>query len=441
MQQVINVIGAGLAGCEAALQAASRNFKVNLYDMKPERMSPAHNIGSFAELVCSNSLKAIEKTNASGILKNEMQAMNSIVMESALKNRVEAGGALAVDRENFSSYITDKIMQNPNIEFICQQVDEIPDKGICIIATGPLTDESLYKDILKKTGSNNLYFFDAAAPVIYGDTIDKKKAFYASRYDKGGDDYINCPLDESQYLELMKFITTAERTNPHGFEKDKIFEGCMPVEVMASRGFETLRFGPLKPVGLIDPATGKRPHAVIQLRAENKSCTLYNIVGFQTNLKFSAQKEMLGLIPGLEKAQIARYGVMHRNSFINSPVLLDRNLRLKKEPRIFFAGQITGVEGYLESAATGILAGIYASIFAAGGDSPELDSTTMTGALVNHITDKSIQNFQPMNSNFGILRGTERNIQDKKIRKEYLADRALEEIKVFWNKVNEIFDA
>lgn len=439
MQQEINIIGAGLAGSEAALQAASRNFQVKLYDMKPDNKSPAHSSSLFAELVCSNSLKAIGESNASGILKSEMSIMGSIVMESAYINRVEAGGALAVDRDKFSAYITNKILDNRNIEFISKTFEEIPDEGIWIIATGPLTSGGLYEDIIKRTGSKNMYFFDAAAPVVYGESIDMKKAFYASRYGKGGDDYINCPLDEKQYKMLVEFIIKAERTNPHGFEDTRIFEGCMPVEVMAARGPETLRFGPLKPVGLIDPSTGKRPHAVIQLRTENQQGTLYNLVGFQTNLKFAAQKEMLGLIPGLENAEIARFGVMHRNSYINSPAILNNTLNMKKEPRIFFAGQLTGVEGYLESAVTGILAGTYAALSSSGKVMPKLNRKTISGALVNYITDENISNFQPMNSNFGILRGPEEYILDKKARKEYLAKRAVEEINNFWGIVNEAF--
>lgn len=439
MKQEINVIGAGLAGCEAAYQAASRGFRVRLFEMKPLKMSKAHSNVNFAELVCSNSLKGMGETNASGLLKIEMETMGSIVIEAARATRVEAGGALAVDRDGFSQYITDKIKQHHNIETICRQIDRIPDEGIWIVATGPLTEGALYNHILEKTGSENLFFFDAAAPVVRSDSIDMGIAFMASRYGKGGDDYINCPMNEKQYMDFVEFLLGAERVNPRGFENKKVFEGCMPVEVMASRGFDTLRFGPMKPVGIIDPATGKRPHAVVQLRAENKDGTLYNLVGFQTSLKFDEQRKMVSMIPGLYDAVIERFGVMHRNSYLNSPELLDNRLSLKNDHRIFFAGQLTGVEGYLESAATGILAGIYASLHASGLDMPEPDSQTMTGALVNHISNGSVSKFQPMNANFGIMTGPSEFIRDKRLRKEKMAATAIETINDFKKRINEAF--
>ena len=429
-----------MAGCEAALQIASRGIFVRLYDMKPREMSLAHSEIGFAELVCSNSLKSENLLNASGILKKELEFLGSVVMESAYANRVEAGGALAVDRHGFSKYITEKIKKNKNIDFICRKVDKIPETEVTVIASGPLTSDELYEDILSKTGSRNLFFFDAASPIVTAESIDMEKAFIASRYDKGEAAYINCPLNEQEYMRFIRFLLEADRVNPRDFENNMVFEGCMPVEIMASRGLDTLRFGPMKPVGLRDPVTGKRPYAVVQLRAEDNNRNLYNLVGFQTNIKFGEQKKLLKLIPGLENAEIVRFGVMHRNSYINSPELLDKKLALRNNDEIFFAGQLTGVEGYLESAATGIMAGIHASMKVLGiEDNLTLSDMSVIGALINFITDGSKGNFQPMNANFGIIRPPEKHIRDKTTRREEMSRKAMETMRNFTDHLRTIF--
>ncbi len=431
----INVIGAGLAGCEAAFQIASRGIPVNLFDMKPNKKSPAHKSNLPAELVCSNSLKAISIDNASGILKKEMETLGSVVIESAYENQVPAGGALAVDRERFSKFINKKIISNKLIEYIHSEITEIPNDNITVIATGPLTSENLGEDIKKLSGSNGLYFFDAAAPVISAETINFDKVFIASRYGKGSADYINCPLDREQYAIFYNFLISAETTPLKDFEKSSVFEGCMPVEVMAKRGFDTLRFGPMKPVGLPDPVTGKEYYAIVQLRSENTVNSQYNLVGFQTNLKFGEQNKLLKSIPGLENANIERYGVMHRNTYLRSPGFINKFMQVISNSNIFFAGQITGVEGYLESASSGIMAGINAAKMLKNEELVKFPDETIMGSLVNYITGFKGKNFQPMNANFGILPPLENIIKNKKERKAAMAKRSINSMKIFKNKL------
>lgn len=424
----IKVIGAGLAGCEAAMQIASRGIHVKLYDMKPVKKSPAHHSDLPAELVCSNSLKSVSMENASGILKKEMEMLDSIVLESAHQNQVPAGGALAVDRDKFSIYINDKITSHPLIEYSCEEISDIPQEGITIIATGPLTADSLTEKIIELTGEENLYFFDAAAPVVNAGTIDYDKVFAASRYGRGTADYLNCPMDRDQYSAFYNFLVSAQTVHLKGFEKNSVFEGCMPVEVMAARGYDTLRFGPMKPVGLPDPKTGKEAFAIVQLRSENENNTLYNLVGFQTNLKFGEQNKLMEYIPGLENAEIERYGVMHRNTYINSPGFINRYMQMINNENTFFAGQITGVEGYMESAVSGIIAGINAAKKYNGNDLVEFPATTVTGALASYVSGYSGSDFQPMNANFGILPPLKKMIKNKKERKTALGARAVEDM-------------
>ena len=427
---MVNVIGAGLAGCEAAYTLAQNGIEVCLYEMKPQKFSPAHSYNGFAELVCSNSLKAQRIESAAGLLKEEMRILGSITMEAANVTSVSAGGALAVDREKFSDYITEKIKSHPNIKIVSGEVTKIPD-GNVIIATGPLTSEKMSEAIKGLCTEGYLSFFDAAAPIVTKESIDTEKTFFAARYDRGEADYINCPMEKDEYEKFYNELINAESVELKEFEKKdfKVYEGCMPVEVMAKRGQDTLRFGPLKPVGLTNPKTGKRPYAVVQLRCENKEGTLYNLVGFQTNLKFPEQKRVFSLIPGLENAEFMRYGVMHRNTFINSPKLLNPTLNMRKNKNIFFAGQITGVEGYVESAASGILAGINMSRMLNGEDMLILPRDTMLGALCSYISDEFVGNFQPMSSNMGILPTTEEKIRDKTKRYEAIANRAIESLK------------
>jgi methylenetetrahydrofolate--tRNA-(uracil-5-)-methyltransferase len=429
MANYISVIGAGLAGCEAAWQIAKRGIKVKLYEMKPVSFSPAHNLDTFAELVCSNSLRSNQLENAVGLLKEEMRLLDSLIMKCADKTKVPAGGALAVDREEFSKLVTEYIKNNENIEVIHEEVKEIPKEGITIIATGPLTSESLAKAIENMIGNNYLYYLDAAAPIVTFDSIDMSKAFKAARYGKGTDDYINCPMTKEEYEAFWEQLVNAQVADVKEFEKDMVFEGCMPVERMAKRGIDTLRFGPLKPVGLINPSTGKEAYAVVQLRQDNTSGTLYNMVGFQTQLKWPEQKRVFRMIPGLENAEFVRYGVMHRNTFINSPKLLDSVYRLKDKPNIYFAGQITGVEGYVESASSGLVAGINASMDMLNKDNVVFPTTTAIGGLSRYISDKNIQNFQPMNVNFGLMDGLEVKIRDKRKRNYEISMRALNVIK------------
>ena len=423
------VIGAGLAGCEAAWQIAEAGHKVTLVEMKPVRFSPAHKSEYFAELVCSNSLKASRIESAAGLLKEEMARLGSLTVPVARDCAVPAGGALAVDRDIFSRTVTDKILNHPNITVEHRVVDRIEpaDDEILIIATGPLTDGALSEEI-EKLCPNMLSFYDAAAPIVTADSIDMSKAFGASRYERGGDsDYLNCPFNKAQYEEFIDELIHAEGAVVHDFD---VYEGCMPIEKLAKRGLDAPRFGPMKPVGLIDPATGHRPWACVQLRRENDKGTMYNLVGFQTNLKFGEQKRVFGMIPGLENAEFVRYGVMHRNSFIDSPRVLCGDYSLKANPNIFFAGQITGVEGYMESAASGIMAGKNAVRRAEGNDTVVLSERTMIGALSRYISDESVANFQPMGANFGILPPIEPKIRDKKERYKALAERALAELEI-----------
>ena len=426
----IKIIGAGLAGCEAALQVANAGLDVELYEMKPVKFSPAHSDENFAELVCSNSLKADRIENACGLLKEEMRFFGSVIMEAADVSRVPAGGALAVDRHIFSEYITKKIKSHPNIIVKHEEVTHIDTDEYTIIATGPLTSEPLAKEIGKITGGDELYFFDAAAPVVTAESIDETKAFRAARYNRGTADYINCPMTEDEYKAFYDALVSAETAELHEFENAAVFEGCMPVEVMAKRGYQTLTFGPLKPVGLVNPQTGKDDaYAVVQLRQDNAEGTLYNLVGFQTNLKFGEQKRVFSMIPGLENAEFVRYGVMHRNTYINSPRLLNKYYQMKQYPKIFFAGQITGGEGYVESASSGVLAGYNISRLINGQAMWEPDAKTAIGSLPLYISDETITKLQPMNANFGIMEGLSERIRKKQERYNKIALRALDIVK------------
>lgn len=429
MMSKVYVIGAGLAGCEAAFYLANKGIKVTLFEQKPLKRSPAHKIDSFAELVCSNSLKAMRINSAGGLLKAEMREFGSVCLMAADNCKVPAGGALAVNRYDFSSYVTEKIKNHPNIEVVYKEVTEIPDDGYVIIATGPLTDGKLAERISELTG-DYLSFFDAAAPIVTFDSIDMDEAFTQSRYDRGeADDYINCPMNKEEYEIFYENLVSAESAEIHSFDKPNVYEGCMPIEIMAKRGADTMRFGPLKPVGLTNPKTGHRPWANLQLRKENTEGTLYNLVGFQTNLKFGEQKRVFSLIPALKNAEFIRYGVMHRNSFINSPKLLDCNFKLKSKENIWFAGQITGVEGYMESAMSGILAAV--SVFRTIKNEKQLilPNTTMCGALTNYISTDDKKDFQPMGANFGILPRDGINIKNKQERYQVIAERALDDLK------------
>ena len=420
----VNVIGGGLAGCEAAYQIAKRGIKVKLYEMKPVKFSPAHSNENLAEIVCSNSFKSNLLTNACGLLKEELRMLDSLLIRIADENSVPAGQALAVDREIFAQRITEKIEENPNIEIVKKEVTEINLDEINIIATGPLTSDELFKNISKIIGNEELHFYDAAAPIIEKDSIDMNIAFIGDRYGKGEADYINLPMNKEEYESFWNELVNAEIVELHEFEKREIFEGCMPVEVMAKRGIDTLRYGPLKPVGFDDPRTGKRPYALVQLRQDNTAGTIYNMVGFQTNLKFGEQKRIFSMIPGLENADFVKYGVMHRNTFINSSKLLDSTFRMKNSKNIFFAGQITGVEGYVESIASGLIAGINVANQILKKDSLTFPNDTMIGALCNYISTEN-EKFQPMNANFGIMAPLDFP-HKKKERKGLYAKRALE---------------
>lgn len=418
------VIGAGLAGVEAAWQIANAGYKVTLVEMKPLKYTPAHKSENFAELVCSNSLKASRLESAAGLLKEEMARLGSLTVPVARQCAVPAGGALAVDRDIFSATVTEKIKSHPNIQIEYSVATDVPtdDDTITIVATGPLTDGELSESIKKLCG-DYLSFYDAAAPIVTADSVDMSKAFGASRYERGGDDdYINCPFNKAEYEAFIDELINAEGAIVHDFD---VYEGCMPIEKLAKRGLDAPRFGPMKPVGLINPATGHRPWACVQLRRENSKGTMFNLVGFQTNLKFGEQKRVFSMIPGLENAEFVRYGVMHRNSFLDSPRVLNKDFSLRTKPNVFFAGQITGVEGYMESAASGIMAGINAVRFAQNKPSLELDDYTMIGALTTYISDETVKNFQPMGANFGILPPIEPKIRDKKERYEALSNRAL----------------
>ena len=421
----LTIIGAGMAGCEAAWIAANAGIPVTLYEMKPQKYSPAHHIPDFAELVCSNSLKAARVDSAAGLLKEEMTRLGSLLVPCAKETAVEAGGALAVDRYAFSKLVTEKIRSHENITVVEQEVSEIPD-GQVIIATGPLTSDALHAPIAELTGAS-LYFYDAAAPIITGESIDMNKAFYASRYGKGTADYLNCPMTQEEYHAFYDALIHAEAAPLHEFDKEvfRVYEGCMPVEVLAKRGEDAIRYGMMKPVGLTDPHTGKRPYAVVQLRRENREGTLWNLVGFQTNLKFGEQKRVFSMIPSLENAEFVRYGVMHRNSFLDSPKLLDATYALRKEPRIRFAGQMTGVEGYMESAVSGLLAGHNAVRAIKGMPPLILPHDTMLGALTAYITDPYQENLQPMGANMGILPMVTGKFKQKQEKYQVYAERAL----------------
>ena len=425
----VTVIGAGLAGCEAAWQLATKGIHVRLIEMKPQKMTPAHVSSDFAELVCSNSLRSDELANAVGLLKEELRKLGSLVMECADATRVAAGGALAVDRDGFSAMVTAKIKSNPNIDVMSEEALSIPD-GEVVIATGPLTSDTMADKIAEKCSEVGfLNFYDAAAPIVTLESIDLDSAFYASRYDKGTADYINCPMTREEYLAFWTELCNAQEAHIHGFDDGGVFEGCMPVEVMARRGEDTLRFGPLKPVGLIDPRSGKENYAVVQLRRDNAASTIYNIVGFQTHLTFSEQKRVFSMIPALKNAEFVRFGVMHRNTYLNSPKLLDRHYRLKTEPRISFAGQITGVEGYVESCASGMCVGLETAARLL--DKPSLDfpRETAIGALALYVSDNSVGNFQPMNVNFGIIEPLGKKIKGKRNKNAEISARSLEIIK------------
>lgn len=433
----VNVIGAGLAGCEAAYQLSKRGVKVKLYEMKPNKKSPAHKSDLFAELVCSNSFKADRVNSAAGLLKEEMRKLDSLLLKAADKSRVPAGGALAVDRESFSKIVTDEIKSNSNIEVVNEEFTDIESDDITIIATGPLTSDKL-ADRISELFGQSLSFFDAAAPIVDFKSVDMEYAFFESRYGKGDKtDYLNCPMNKEEYEVFYDALINAERAPIKDFDvrDPKVYEGCMPIEVMAQRGKDTIRFGPMKPVGLTNPKTGHRPWAVLQLRKENAWGTMYNLVGFQTNLKFPEQKRVFGLIPALHNADFVRYGVMHRNTFLNSPKILNSDFNAKCNKKLFFAGQITGVEGYMESASSGIIAGINAYKRLNGEDTLILPKTTMTGALSRYISDDTVKDFQPMGANFGILPELENRPRDKRERGQAYADRALKDLSVYLESV------
>lgn len=430
MIESVSVLGAGLAGCEAAWRLANEGIGVRLYEMKPEKYTPAHKYSGFAELVCSNSLKASRIESAAGLLKHEMEMLGSLTVPCAKENSVDAGGALAVDREGFSDSVTEKIKNHPLIEIIGGEVTEIPE-GIVIIATGPLTSGALAGEIRRLCG-DGLSFYDAAAPIVSADSINMEKAFFASRYDNGDADYVNCPMDKDEYLAFHRELTAAERAQLKEFETHpfSVYEGCMPIEVLASWGVDTMRFGPMKPVGITDKRTGRRPYAVVQLRRENREGTMFNLVGFQTNLKFGEQKRVFSMIPGLENAEFVRYGVMHRNTFINSPCLLNADFSMRENPNIYFAGQITGVEGYMESAASGIIAGIAAARKIKGLEPMKLPPEAMTGALSAYISGPyNSGKFQPIGANMGILPDIGVQIRDKKEKYGVYAQRAVEALR------------
>ena len=421
----VTIVGAGLAGCEAAWQLAKRGFPVRLVEMKPKKFSPAHRRDGFAELVCSNSLKAEQLTNASGLLKAEMRQMDSLILSAAEACRVPAGGALAVDRDLFSEKITQTLREHPLVSCESALVTGIPDDP-CIVATGPLTDPALTEAIERLPGAKSLHFFDAAAPIVTADSLDMDKVFRASRYDRGSD-YLNCPMTEDEYNAFYDALMGAELAELHDFEKKLVFEGCLAVEILASRGRQTLAFGPLKPVGLVDPRTGKEPYAVVQLRQENEAGTMYNLVGFQTRLKWGEQKRVFSMIPGLEHAEFARYGVMHRNTYLNGPDMLGANYAMKNRPLLRFAGQLSGVEGYMESTASGLVAAVGLACALSGRPEPDFTGRTILGALARHVSTPSA-NFQPMNANYGILDPLENRVRGKRNRYEKLSERALEEL-------------
>ena len=432
--KVVNVIGAGLAGSEAAWQLAKRDIPVRLYEMRPVKQTPAHHTSQFAELVCSNSLRANTLTNAVGVLKEEMRLLDSVIIQSADDCAVPAGGALAVDRHEFAAKVTDRVKNHPNVTVINEEVTKIPE-GLTVIATGPLTSEALSEQLQELTGEDYLYFYDAAAPIIEKDSIDMDKVYLKSRYDKGEAAYLNCPMSEEEFDLFYNALITAETAPIKAFEKEVFFEGCMPIEEMAQRGRKTMLFGPMKPVGLEDPRTGKKPFAVVQLRQDDAAGTLFNIVGFQTHLKWGAQKEVLQLIPGLEHAEFVRYGVMHRNTFINSPKVLKATYQFNSREDLFFAGQMTGVEGYVESAASGLIAGMNAARIFTGKEPVQFPIETAIGSMANYITTTNSKNFQPMNANFGLFPDLPEKIRKKQERNEQHAKRALESVQNFMNSL------
>ncbi len=431
----VTVIGAGLAGSEAAWQIAQRGIKVKLYEMRPEKMTPAHHTSHFAELVCSNSLRANNLENAVGLLKEEMRELNSLIMLCADENAVAAGGALAVDRTGFSQAVTKRLQEHPLVEIIREEVKKIPEKGVTVLASGPLTSEALADDLQKLTGTDYLYFYDAAAPIVDGETINYDKVFWGSRYNKGTADYLNCPMNQEEYERFYQALISAEVHKLHDFEKEIYFEGCMPVEVMAGRGPQTLLFGPLKPVGIVDPRTNMRPYAVVQLRKDNAAGTLFNLVGFQTHLKWGEQQRVFRMIPGLEEAEFVRYGVMHRNTYINAPQILEITTQLKIRPDLLIAGQISGVEGYVESAASGLISGINAARLARQQEPLVPPRNSAIGSLLYYITHARAEGFQPMNITFGLIPPWPEKIKDKKAKNLQIAKRALEEIRIWKNKV------
>lgn len=434
--KTVTVLGAGLAGSECAWQLAKRGINVKLIEMKPVKMTPAHTSPNFAELVCSNSLRSDELTNAVGLLKAEMRAMGSLIMESADANKVAAGGALAVDREGFSKYITDKLKSLPNVEVVSAEATEIPE-GKVVIATGPLSSDAIAEKIAALCPDSDLHFYDAVAPIVTLESVDMDSAFFASRYDKGTADYVNCPMDKDEYLAFVEELTHAKEAEVHGFDDGGVFEGCMPVEVMARRGVDTLRYGPLKPVGLIDPRTGRENYAVVQLRRDNADGTIYNIVGFQTHLTWGEQKRVFSMIPALKNAEFVRYGVMHRNTYLNSPKLLDRYYRLRTDGRISFAGQMTGVEGYVESAASGMLVGIETAARVLGMEPVDFPQETAIGALSLYVSGGSVGDFQPMNVNFGIISPLGCRVKGKRNKNAEISKRSLEIIESL--KAKEVF--
>ncbi len=434
--KTVTVLGAGLAGSECAWQLAKRGINVKLIEMKPVKMTPAHTSPNFAELVCSNSLRSDELTNAVGLLKAEMRAMGSLIMESADANKVAAGGALAVDREGFSKYITDKLKSLSNVEVVSAEATEIPE-GEVVIATGPLSSDAIAEKIAALCPDSDLHFYDAVAPIVTLESVDMDSAFFASRYDKGTADYVNCPMDKDEYLAFVEELTHAKEAEVHGFDDGGVFEGCMPVEVMARRGVDTLRYGPLKPVGLIDPRTGRENYAVVQLRRDNADGTIYNIVGFQTHLTWGEQKRVFSMIPALRNAEFVRYGVMHRNTYLNSPKLLDRYYRLRTDGRISFAGQMTGVEGYVESAASGMLVGIETAARVLGMEPVDFPQETAIGALSLYVSGGSVGEFQPMNVNFGIISPLGYRVKGKRNKNAEISKRSLEIIESL--KAKEVF--
>ena len=432
----VTVIGAGLAGCECAWQLAGRGIPVRLIEMKPQKMSPAHVSENFAELVCSNSLRSDELTNAVGLLKEELRRLDSVVIASADHNRVAAGGALAVDREAFAREITERICAHPNITVERAEATAIPE-GEVVIATGPLTSDAMAEEIQRLCPEFDLHFYDAVAPIVTLESVDMDSAFFASRYDKGTADYVNCPMDQAEYTAFVQELRTAKEAPVHGFDDGAVFEGCMPVEVMARRGVDTLRYGPMKPVGLRDPSTGKEPYAVVQLRQDNAAGNIYNLVGFQTHLRFPEQKRVFSMIPALRNAEYVRYGVMHRNTFLNSPQLLDASFADRRDPMVAFAGQLTGVEGYVESCASGYLAAVSMAARLNGETPPDFGRETAIGALGHYISDGSIGNFQPMNINFGIIAPLEQRIRGKANKNLAIANRALAHIDALTGKTKE----